>query len=136
MLGTLPVVLDLPGWHAQDHDGAQVQLTDGQSFLMLRPGDPEHDSELGKMLQILFRGMNQPVTVGTPVGDRVPLSGKIDDESVVGFGRLIKCAGVDAILIEMSPDQATADSVAAKLQSARCLRPGEPPQKWPAAPAE
>lgn len=133
-VGTIPVVVDLPGWGRTDDEPGQLELSDGHSIALIKPMDPGFTEEdVGKTVSVMFAGLGEDVTAGRASGGVTPLHGTLEGTEVVGFARILECPGANALLMALSPGQEQADQVAAEMQSARCLRPGEAPQSWPRA---
>jgi hypothetical protein len=132
----LELHLDLPGWSAVSHSDGQLMLSGGASILMLQPMAAATSDQLIEavrpMLDVAF---DHKILADAQDGDHVPLHGDLEGEAVVGWAKLVPCPRSKTLAMELSPTQAAADGIAAKVARATCLPPGAPPQVWPDAPA-
>ena len=131
-----PLVLDLPGWYSDYQDPDQIGITDGESgHLTLRTMPIAMNVELEKVIKPMFEAAGaQHVEVGTPRDGRIPMKLTFDGETAPGWAKLIKCPTVDALVLALANDDATADLLYERVSKARCIAKGEPPQQWPPAP--
>jgi hypothetical protein len=131
----IPLSLALPGWVALSRDQNQLMLSDGdKSVLMLQPMAASTPTEvLSALGPVLDRAFPGALHVGEHSGDRVPLSGKLGGETVVGYARLIACPATKILVFELSSDEHAVQRLDTHVASARCLGPGEPAPSWPDA---
>ena len=129
---SVPIVLDLPGWHAVARFPARLALSDGTSTLVLIQVSNKMDDAI---LMMIVKAMVPDVAPGVREHDRLSFSGTLEGNRIDGWTAQLRCESQAVVLIAFAPDESTATRAAAVLGSARCLRKAEAAQVWPDAPA-
>jgi hypothetical protein len=133
-LGDVPAILALPpGWHRVG-GYEQLAVTDGR-YVMMAGALGETISETQAQI-VLSASVEPDMRLGEPQGTDWPVEAKKD--TTRGWVTLRRCPEVKQVLLVMALFEApNGDSRTARelLGKARCRRPGEPPQRWPEAPA-
>jgi hypothetical protein len=132
---TVPLVLDLPGWHLAAREPDLVQITDGATAqLTMRPLPPGLKIDLEMMIEPIFKAAGVQGRVTKRDGDRISITMSDGSDSLDGWVRLVPCPTGTTMVLALAADQATLDRIYERVGGARCLRPGEKPQEWPAPP--
>jgi hypothetical protein len=130
------IQLDLPGWWKASQEGIQIQITDGQSALIIQPSGVT-TGPLKDLLEKAFAAAGGTISVGNLRPDGlVPFALTLGGEHVVGIAKQVMCSSSGTLLMLMTPDTASVDRLAPKLASPRCLAPDEPAQQWPDQPTK
>ncbi len=133
-LGVVPLIVELPGWYANERGPNQVVLTDGTGMVLLKTISAS-SSDVTAMVVPMFNAIGWKLATTGKKDDRTLLSGTIEGQSVHGWVRSVPCGTQTVIIVAIATDVEGADVLALKLQPARCARPGEAGTAWQDAPA-
>ncbi|HEY5951833.1 MAG TPA: hypothetical protein VIV40_40335, partial [Kofleriaceae bacterium] len=112
-----------------------LQITDGVTGLTMRTQDRDLKVDLALIIEPTFKAVGLDGKITSRAGDRVNLTISDGKDEMAGWARLVPCPTGTAFMIALGPDQGKLDELYNRVSSARCLRAGEAPQQWPAAPA-
>lgn len=131
----IPLWLDLPGWYAAPREFENVELSDGALYLILRPIVGGTNLSVETLVKAGSGLAGGNVTIGPLDGDRVRLQFHEDGQTMYGWAQLFTCPRGTVLVIGVAENATSAEALHARVNTAaRCLRDGEPPQEWPAAP--
>ncbi len=128
-----PLALDVPGWQQVVHDNQQIQLAKGHALLVLERTTANSDPQSLSVLAPMLKSQGLDVTVGAVVGDRAPMTMKDGDKTLTGFALLKSCSTASGLVFALASDDQSMPMLQQIADSARCLKPGEPAQKFEAA---
>ncbi|MGE3773092.1 MAG: rhomboid family intramembrane serine protease [Gammaproteobacteria bacterium] len=128
----LPLHLDLPGWHGGAQAPGRLVLSDGSATLLAL----RHPARLdARALSALLQGLGADVRFAPAEDGRLRYAGSWEGKTVHGGAVQRVCQGGAIVLLAFAPDEEAAARLLERMNGARCARPDEAPQLWPAAPA-
>jgi hypothetical protein len=133
-VGDFPVVFEVEGdWFRLPSSPGQLQITDGQFFLMaqLTPVRALR-SETLRVIEAAYPGAK----VGKPQGDDWPIEIVEDGEELQGWMSPRLCRDGSQLFVMAFGDAKDRKGAKALLPRVRCRRPDEAPQTWPDLPRE
>jgi hypothetical protein len=130
-----PLELDLPGWYVSEREIDQLVITDDTTgSLTLRSADKNLKVDLGIIIEPMFKAAGLEARITGRDGERISFTMQDGSDSIDGWARLVRCPDATAIVIGVAVNLAALDDLDKRVKSGRCLRPGEPAQKWPDPP--
>ncbi len=131
--GIVRVAIQLPGWYVDEAEHGQLTVTDGKAILILREISSSQ-TKLQELVVPLLNAFGGNVSAKPAVGDRLPFSGTIEGERVEGWARRIACPTHGVLILAMANTVEDSEAAYVASTNAGCLRPGEKPPTFPAAP--
>jgi len=128
----VPLHLDLPGWYDLAQTPGRLVLSDGSATVLAALGHPAR-LDLAT-LAALLENLGAEVRISDDHG-RLRYAGRWKGDEVHGGALQKICQGGAIVLLVFAPDAQAARALLDRLDTARCARPDEAPQDWPAAPA-
>lgn len=131
-----PLLLELPDWYVAERDIDQIAITNGVTgHMTLRALPAGTKTDLAMLIEPMFKAAGVEAKITNRVGDRISVHLTDGADSMDGWATLIQCPDATAMVLAIGIDQSSLDELYNRVTSARCLRPGEPMQEWPAAPS-
>jgi hypothetical protein len=126
------LVLDLPGFVATERTPDQLQLSDGHAMILLQsvPSNIE-TGNLATVFGPIMKTQGMTATFEPVREGRVPFKMKMGNDTFVGWMRVFHCAPSSEAVMAIAETDAGAQSLHARMASARCRKPGEAAQAWP-----
>jgi hypothetical protein len=131
-----PLALDLPGWHLVAHDDEVTQISSDDASLVLRTLPPAIKTpDLATFIGPAFEQTGAHVEiVDKSGGDFIKV--KLEDQGDTGMGwvALFRCPTGTALVLGLGHDDKTVTALYAAIKATRCLKSGEKPTEFRAAP--
>lgn len=127
----VPLALDLPGWYALAQAPGRLALTDGSATLLALRHPARLDADA---LAALLQGLGADVRLTAGADGELRYAGRWEEKTVHGGAVQRVCRGGTVVLLAFAPDEDAATRLLGRANGARCARPEETPQTWPAPP--
>jgi len=127
-----PLALELSGWHLVARDEEVTQVSSDNASLVLRTLPATLAlPDLATFIGPAFEQGGAHVTILEKRDEFLKVRIEQGSDSGAGWVGLFHCPTGIALVLGLANDDAVAMDVYNRVKATRCLKPGEPPTKWP-----